>query len=218
MQTFSEMQNFKYQIHKIFRSCINCSYYRADDSLLCQKCQELLLSEAVFDKKERIYTIDVYYLLKWIPNESRLISLIVQNLKGQHFPEVYRFYAKLIALNMNLQADKKWVIVPCPSRSQDRWHARILAVEFSKVVGFPMIDCLSYSDDEEAQKKKSKRERMGLKIYNAQVLKLEHVIFIDDVVTTGSTFKASYLALGRPKEFVVGAIARRLLATEDLIW
>ncbi len=54
------------------------------------------------------------------------------------------------------------------------------------------------------QKKKSKFERMNLEYrWNKQNLHNSFVIFIDDVVTTGSSAVAAWLAIGKPKNFLV---------------
>ncbi len=212
------MKSLSYSIHRAFRFCINCSYLGADDSLLCSQCKELMLSEALFKKTEMIQSISVHYLLRWVANESRLVSLVVNQLKGSHFQEVYRYYARLLALNLNIDDQKDWVIVPCPSRGLDRLHARSLAKELSLITDFPLVDCLNFYNKDQKQKKKSKLERSSVQIQSRSENHFEDVIFIDDVVTTGATALASYQALGKPKSFLVGAIARRQLAADSLIW
>ncbi len=188
-----------------------------------------------FDKRQ----IDIYYHFNWVENENRILSLILKNLKTSKLIKSFRYFGHLMAQNGPLNADYvfsrtfksnqksqeigKIYIIPCPSSSKDRLHSQNLAAFYAQVVGGVFLDILvltgKNTEKKNEQKNKSSSERQSLtfdvkdRSFLRNILQENDcVIFIDDIVTTGASAKAGFLALEKPKNFIVHALARRRLA------
>ena len=90
-------------------------------------------------------------------------------------------------------------------------HGFFLALECSRILRGPLI-FLPKTQGSRAQKGKSRGERFQLHLKNSiysPLVKLDAIIFVDDVITSGATARAVYWALGRPKGFQVWTLFDR---------
>lgn len=89
---------------------------------------------------------------------------------------------------------KKYTLVPAPSyeaHNKERGFNHI--IEIFSVLALPICDCLIKNKDiKQSDLKKTEREKIGnyLSIKEGTDLKNKKVLFVDDILTTGSTAKA----------------------------
>jgi predicted amidophosphoribosyltransferase len=102
-------------------------------------------------------------------------------------------------------------IVPSPNQKGTcADHAFYLALGLSQLTGWPIKNILTFQQVEVgSQKQKRATERRDRKFKLATGTKVPRgtLIFIDDVVTTGSTVEAAWRALGKPSQFEVWCLA-----------
>lgn len=108
------------------------------------------------------------------------------------------------------------VFIPAPPRTyQQQDHAFQLAKGFAELIGAPVVSPL-FRLDGKAQKSRTRDERAEIQVglhknYIPNEFGRKRVIWVDDVLTTGSTALACYQALGRPPRFEVWVLSYRSL-------
>lgn len=120
------------------------------------------------------------------------------------------------------------IFVHPPSRTGRRDHAWLLAQLLARQWQFATGPALSLRFTEQhlltAQKSKSAADRSLLRYQSLENLsKSRSFVFVDDIITTGSTAMAAFMALGEPERFSVFAIVSRpkrraQLAGKSGIW
>lgn len=162
--------------------------------------------------------IPAWTLFDWFPDEDRKVSKLMISLKGGQMRAAFQFYAQAFVSRMELGTlPSDTVLVPCPS-SKGRFHALVWAQSLAQVLGLPITEALELETPSQgSQKHKSWSDRQKIRFRRTHVLRHKHVIFIDDIVTTGATAIAAQKALGPTLGFEVWCLAhRRQLATEPL--
>lgn len=104
-------------------------------------------------------------------------------------------------------------VVPAPSRrGPQRDHAMALAEALVELSGWNLKNVLRFQIPEGgAQKTKKAWQRSERRFIAVEDLKAQGgtILFVDDVVTTGSTARAAWLALREPSEFEVWSVAHQ---------
>ena len=105
----------------------------------------------------------------------------------------------------------------------------MFAEALSNLMGGKVIACLAREDGSLQQKNKSRKQRFVVSFQWAENITAEdfrskienyRVIFVDDVLTTGSTARSAWKTLGKPKDFAVWTLVQRSLSCgefEDLL-
>lgn len=206
--------------------CLNCGSLNVGVSLFCPTCYlHLTQWYAPLPKEElSIGGLKSWTLFQWHPNESDSVSRLILSLKKGRNRAAWGPYAKEFVrrfLLVNRIEGKKVVFVPAPSRSiSELDHAYWLAHALHQELGGHIWRGLR-RDSDRHQRESDRGERALLRfslIENStwpQTIESQTLwIFVDDIVTTGATARAVHNTLGRPENFMVWALARRMLACD----
>lgn len=156
--------------------------------------------------------ISHFYLFDWIPGESDLLSSMIYQLKSNRCTKALQFYSEEMAtalvekfqgrLNFNC-------VLPLPGSSHSSVHSSLIAKYisedlellcesvFKKENGRIQQKSLS-SDSRKMVRVETKTTRLSELFTRLQQDKLRP-IYVDDVLTTGNTLKASIKAIGASK-------------------
>lgn len=169
-------------------------------------------------------------IFEWIPNESDLLSEMVYRLKGNRCVPAWEFYTKLClqALLSEIDTTKIDYIVPVPSVKKASVHADIFAKLVAEQLRKPILPILvnQGGGTEPAQKAKSKQERSELQIsihekftqkFDLLDLKSKNILVVDDITTTGNSFKHVVRALGIPKSSYLLTVFYRAVAPKGIL-
>ena len=171
--------------------------------------------------KQADYVIPTYSLLTWTPQTASFVRPLIYGYKGGRAALASE---KLATLFLNERGPvEKSVLVSAPSKAFD--HSVLWTQELARQAKWPAIAAL---DDKTSRAERQKELQAGERGLRRFVLK-EHfaypydpvsdakrIVFADDVVTSGSTAMAAYMALGDPEHFEVWSlVARPRLATKQ---
>jgi predicted amidophosphoribosyltransferase len=154
------------------------------------------------------YPFAAYSLLNWTIENDEWVRELVHAFKRGHSVSAAVTFAGLLSDRMlgaaGLLANPVFVVPP--SRNGRLDHASLLALELCKFFPNPSVMVLKNSPHEKhrAQKEKTAIERAGrrfLAVYPSGDAPDAQFVFIDDVITSGSTAMAAFMALGDPKYF-----------------
>lgn len=180
-----------------------------------------------FGGKVRSTPFPTYSLANWSEQQTDFVSKLVHGFKGGRDLRAARILASLIVYVRERAGPlpKNALIVPAPGGKHD--HARALATEIGEILHAPLVDILldpkrgKASPNQKLQALEGRFQRR-YEVRTSEVDLKAHIfekptwIFVDDVITSGATAMAAYMALGDPTCFEVWTLANRpLLAAQE---
>jgi predicted amidophosphoribosyltransferase len=167
----------------------------------------------------------VVSLWSWKRDDNRHLSVFLSALKYHPIEQDWETLAmefSRVLIQQNLAPQEAFVFVPCPSSTRNECdHARMLAKALGQYWQAPVFDAL-IKETTGHQKSKEFWERDNLRVQRVEKNSKDIpagrlVILIDDVLTTGSTAKASIKALGTDRPYEVWCLAHRRLAGKTTV-
>ena len=166
--------------------------------------------------------IPVLALFEWTEREHNFFKMYASSLKGGGPSTIYEaLAADLLTLRTQLRKPlektirRPWVIVPAPgSRGGQRDHAEELAWQIAQLADAKYLPCLERMSGT-SQKKKTLEQRWSGPLLRVQERRKGGFdtemlyIFVDDVVTTGSTATFAHKCLGQPPHFEIWTLFNR---------
>ena len=180
--------------------------------LFCEECFDSEIRYRINVKKQNKH----YYLFDWAPGESDLISAMVYQLKSDRCTQALEFYTQLLTPALTEKFD---FVVPLPGSKKDSVHSLIMARKMASRLKVPILDLLIKSPSDQAQKKKSIEERSKTVLMLSRNNSPEDIttligpeakiLFVDDILTTGSTYNSALTALSREKQDSIATLFYR---------
>jgi len=167
--------------------------------------------------------IKTFSLFEWVPQKNNALSSLMISLKGQAPQHIWSYYAEhFLQYRLSISdLPGKGVLVPCPSRNSEPDHAFLFALALSELAGLQIICPLKMQSETQPFRKQSKKSRLGSireRFFRSENFTRTHldgrdIIFVDDVITTGSTARAAYSLLAPcTASFEAWSLSRRTMS------
>lgn len=207
------------------RVCVNCGEFlflsRQQDmfgQILCDICTERL-SKCQVKTWVPGYPHKTLSLYSWDKEHEKLVRQVAMGLKGGGPTEFYfQFAQELLLRRMAMKMFNVPILfVPAPGKRMSLPdHAESLALQLAKISGGQYWPGLLRIERGQ-QKRKAEKERKGvLNVAKAPQWQnvpfdraLSKVVFVDDIITSGSTAQSAYIGLDKPEDFEVWTIFHR---------
>lgn len=202
------------KVNLIGRQCCHCGSFFSNHSLFCSHCEKRLWHRHQVLEISEIDNSKIISLFDWMPDQDRQISKLMAGLKGGKLSSAFIYYTReFLARRKPHLPSGEAVLVPCPGRRPD--HAWRFASVLSKDLSLEVWDVLNKEESQRSQKRKNRKQRAELRFFCHSAMAHKHVIFIDDIVTTGATIRAARKAIGPCQSFQVWSLARRVVSLRD---
>ena len=201
--------------YNYIRCCAVCRKYYPPTHWLCSLCWKYLEKEYLsFEDVYRVEkTLPHLRLFDWHNDNYYFLQRFIKSLKqGGPFFIFEKLglesFSRFIHRSL-WPKESKLVFIPAPPSGKTiKDHAHLFAKSLSFYFGAEMRLLLKKKSKKSQQKSKNKKERSSVELLSTGFLKPEEIIvFVDDVLTTGSTARSAYRALNKPKNFFIFTLA-----------
>lgn len=173
--------------------------------------------------KQTDYVLPTYSLLTWTPETAPFVKPLIYAFKGGRAAfAAERFATFFLNERSNICELERSRLVSAPSHEFD--HSRLWTQALARQTGWSAHAVLDDKTAREERQKQLQAGERGLRRfelredfanYDTDTSSAKRIVFADDVVTSGSTAMAAYMALGDPEGFEVWTlVARPRLATK----
>ncbi len=198
--------------------CLSCGSYFVRHHLFCQKCYVEKIETKLQPRSHSLaQQQNAFTLFDWNPGESDLLSEMVYRFKSDRCLLAWRHYAGLAIKALSHEVDLKVIdyIIPVPGSKRSSVHGRVFADLVSEIVQKPVLDILEKIKSDSItveQKSKNKNERVQNQFrlreeftQNFDCLRIghRHILLVDDIITTGSSFTQCLQVLGGAEDAVL---------------
>lgn len=198
-----------------FRHCPVCGQSFPPIEWLCVHCLRKL--KGFYLEPQHLMRMQFSFrhlrLIDWTSENDSFIRAVLMSLKGSRRSLFFEVLAKEFFMRVqylsSLRRDHPLILIPCPSKNSSKDHGFFWAKALSKRLNLSVQQALGPLDPHSNQKTKNlslRGDRKFLLKVDGKNLSNKNLVFVDDVVTSGATAKAAYLALGKPESFMVWSI------------
>lgn len=206
------------------RACAHCKAVSWQTNLLCKNCWGRLFSNSVYQTRYNLIEgalLPVHYMFNWSKKSDPIIKNFIYSLKGGGAMAALEKtigcgYLNFSQLNpKNFRADH--IVFPKKIVGGD-FHAVDMSYVLKDIRGDSRAILEPLIINNQKQRGLSARERKSIKItHSISGASSKSYLFVDDLLTTGSTARAAWQALGKPKYFQAFCLAyRELVPIEQL--
>ena len=208
------------------QNCLVCGAGYPPIDVLCSYCLKKLRASYIPPRYMLRIQSSFYHvrLIDWDSENKKFIRLLIKDLKGENGSLLFELLAEefLFRLGHLDYFKEPHVIIPCPPTpdefslwnllfkkdfQQKKDHSFYWAKSLSQRTNYPVQNVLSHPPYYSLQKSKGLIDRMDRKFVTDDSFKQnQRYIFTDDIVTSGATAKAAYLALQKPAHFAIWSI------------
>lgn len=196
-------------------TCLCCGSYFVEDHLFCTYCFEKKIGSRL-ELKRNILPIGIspYSIFDWKPGESDLLSELVYRMKSDRCLKAWNFYGRLAIKALKYEADLSQIdyVIPIPGSKKSSVHGAIFSQIAADFLQKPMLDILVKTADvsefkEQKEKTLVERKQSTIQLcehitesgYGSQIIGRK-ILVVDDIVTTGSSFKQALDLLAGSQE------------------
>jgi predicted amidophosphoribosyltransferase len=209
---------FKINIKKL-RCCAHCGYWEIGYSnIFCNECESGLLSQIFIRQNQKAKHFQHFYLLDWFKNDNgSIVHSLIYALKNGEIIEVFSWLSEQFFKSEIGSIYKRPVFIPAPSKYGYADHAMEWAQALAGSYQGQYLDLFLRTNVRE-QKRKNIQERKKSNIiinpiYEEYYLEylddFSHVVFVDDLLTTGATAENAYGYLNEIGNFTCLTVAYR---------
>lgn len=194
-------------------ACSVCGSLRPGVGTLCSHC-EAWMDARLYPKVFEEEGIIVRSLFDW-DGEDEPLSQFLVSLKGPGQRKAWRHWAETFVCHHEISHLERALVVSGPVAEEGEDHSEHFAQEIASALrwtyeGRPMR---KIAGERSVFLSRKGRERAGRFVKNSDFLlrnSCRPVVFVDDVRTSGSTARAIYENMGRPRHFEHWVLAHRL--------
>ncbi len=211
-------------VYLALRSCAVCTSFLPPVDLLCESCWiefgRLMNRGAALKQENTVFP--TYSLLTWTPQNQHFVKPLIYGFKGGR---TVRAAAKLATLFLSERflfeqslAHKKGSEFVVPAASDQFDHSWLWARQIADLLlsqEWPLLKDKEQGSGRQKQLRQGERGRRRSLVKehfakHAELAKVaKRIVFADDVITSGSTAMAAFMALGDPDHFEVWTIVAR---------